>query len=230
MNAWNALAGPVVDWLVSTSWQAAVLAALVCCVQMIFRRVLGARWRYLLWSLVVARLLLPSLPESSMSLYRYVPATPTSPIYVEQVVSTPVTVPPMVTSATPALVHSHFAAPAPASTPISAKGVLFAIWLAGFLALTAFLLERNVRFRRSVLLNSRPAGDAECKLADSVARDMGVKRRLELIETDLLETPAVVGLFAPKLLLPRKVAARLSPEELALIFRHEFAHLKRGDL
>ncbi len=87
-----------------------------------------------------------------------------------------------------------------------------------------------MRFRRCVLLNARPADDAKRKLADSVARDMGVKRRLAVIETDLLETPAVVGLFAPKLLLPRKVAARLSSDELILIFRHELAHLKRGDL
>ncbi len=230
MNTWNALAAPAVDWLVSTSWQAAVLAVLVVGIQIVFRKVLSARWRYLLWILVVARLLFPSLPQSSMSLYQYVPTSPVNAIHFDQVASLSVAAPPAATSKTPTFVSSISVPPGPVSTPISPKGVLFAIWLTGFLALAASLVERNLRFRRRVLLDALPADEAKCKLADSVARDMGVHRRLAVIETDLLETPAVVGLFAPKLLLPRKVAALLSSDELTLIFRHELAHLKRGDL
>ena len=52
------------DWLLETSWQASLLALLVIAVQRIFRNTLPARWRYLLWLLVVARLLIPALPES----------------------------------------------------------------------------------------------------------------------------------------------------------------------
>jgi beta-lactamase regulating signal transducer with metallopeptidase domain len=230
MNTWNALAAPAIDWLVSTSWQAAVLAVMVVCVQVVFNKVLSARWRYLLWFLVVTRLLVPSLPESSVSLYRYVPTSPITPIHFDLVASPSVAAPLMTTSETPAVVPSNSAPPLPVSTPISPKGVLLAIWLIGFFALAASLIERNLRFRRRVLLDARPADETKRRLAESVARDMGVKRNLVVIETDLLETPAVVGLFAPKLLLPRKVSERLSTDELTLIFRHELAHLKRGDL
>ena len=42
--------------------------------------------------------------------------------------------------------------------------------------------------------------------------------------------PALCGAFRPCLLLPEDLADRLSGRELELVFLHELAHLKRGDL
>src|SRR5215471_6952084 len=50
------------DWLLRTSWQAAVLALLVLAVQWIFQKRLSASWRHALWLLVLVRLLLPVSP------------------------------------------------------------------------------------------------------------------------------------------------------------------------
>ncbi|HZM04296.1 MAG TPA: M56 family metallopeptidase [Candidatus Saccharimonadales bacterium] len=57
-------------WLLRASWQTSVLV-LVLTVQWIFRRHLGAQWRYALWLLVLRRLVLPSMPSSPMSLCNY---------------------------------------------------------------------------------------------------------------------------------------------------------------
>src|SRR5687768_14545340 len=59
-----AVSESVAAWLVRTSWQAAVLVALVAIVQVAFRRVLPPRWAFALWMLVVVRLLMPVLPAS----------------------------------------------------------------------------------------------------------------------------------------------------------------------
>lgn len=60
---------PVSAWLVRTSWQAAVLVAIVAGVQLVFGRLLAPRWRYALWMLVVVRLLMPVLPASRWSVF-----------------------------------------------------------------------------------------------------------------------------------------------------------------
>lgn len=62
------------------SWQGAVLAGLVLLVLIVVRNSLAPRWRFVLWGLVVARLLLPVIPESRFSLFNAVsrPATPRS--------------------------------------------------------------------------------------------------------------------------------------------------------
>lgn len=43
-------------------------------------------------------------------------------------------------------------------------------------------------------------------------------------------SPAVCGLFRPKVLLPRELLTKLSPEQLQWTIAHELAHVRRGDL
>ena len=39
-----------------------------------------------------------------------------------------------------------------------------------------------------------------------------------------------MGLLRPRILLPTRVVAEFQPSELRLIFLHELAHLRRGDV
>jgi hypothetical protein len=66
----------IFSWLLTASSQASVLALLVGLLQMVLRSRLNPRWRYALWLLVMARLLLPVLPESALSLFQFAPKPP----------------------------------------------------------------------------------------------------------------------------------------------------------
>jgi beta-lactamase regulating signal transducer with metallopeptidase domain len=67
----NAPSGPDLGlhWLFNHSLQAGVLVLLVLLVQWVFRRQLTHRWRFALWWIVLARLLLPFSLESAVSLF-----------------------------------------------------------------------------------------------------------------------------------------------------------------
>jgi beta-lactamase regulating signal transducer with metallopeptidase domain len=56
-------------WLLRTSWQAAVLAALILLAQFLLRKRLSAAWRHGLWFLLLIRLLMPATPGSSLSIF-----------------------------------------------------------------------------------------------------------------------------------------------------------------
>lgn len=56
-------------WLLKSSGQAAVLVVLVLAVQWLLRRKLSPRWRYALWWLVVARLLMPVSVPGPVSIF-----------------------------------------------------------------------------------------------------------------------------------------------------------------
>ena len=60
----HSVSAVLADWLVETSVQVAVLAALVWGVCALAGERITARWRYALWALVAVRLLLPVLPSS----------------------------------------------------------------------------------------------------------------------------------------------------------------------
>src|SRR4051794_26926789 len=58
------------DWLVRTSWQAGVLILCVFTLQLLLgHKRLPPRWAYALWMLVVVRLLMPAVPQSSWSVF-----------------------------------------------------------------------------------------------------------------------------------------------------------------
>jgi len=56
-------------WLLETTWQAAVLAVIILLVQRLMRHRLSPAWRYGLWFLLVARLLMPMTPRSAVSVF-----------------------------------------------------------------------------------------------------------------------------------------------------------------
>lgn len=122
---------------------------------------------------------------------------------------------PTADSATAALVSMTVPAPIAASA-VWVVGVeatapwlptLFAIWCAGALALGLVLLQQQQRFSARVV----PSGDG---------------RGYRLPAGD---SPAVIGLRRPRIVLPLDFEARFSAEEQALILAHEAVHLRRRD-
>ena len=53
---------PLLAWVLRTTWEASLLVALVLAAQWALKGKVSNRWRYNLWFLVVARLLLPAPP------------------------------------------------------------------------------------------------------------------------------------------------------------------------
>src|SRR5687767_15587779 len=60
-------------WVLRSGCEACVLAGLVLLAQRALRGRVSARWRYNLWLLVVARLVLPGVPGVSLSPFNLVP-------------------------------------------------------------------------------------------------------------------------------------------------------------
>jgi len=209
-------------WLIEASWQASVLVALVLLLHLILRSRLNPRWHHTLWLLVIARLLLPYLPESAFSIFQFAPSPP--PVVTETVTAPIFNALPVPAAGTPLL-------PAPpAAYPFSAFTVLALVWLAGALALLILTWQVNRRFARHVAVIPPVTDPRLLKLAESAQQELGLHRRLRIIESSRVQSPAIMGLFRPSLILPKDVRARFADAELRFIFLHEFAHLKRGDL
>ena len=54
-------------------------------------------------------------------------------------------------------------------------------------------------------------------------------RRVEICTTNRLDRPSVIGFFAPRILIPEWLYARLTPQELEQVVLHEAEHLCRHD-
>jgi beta-lactamase regulating signal transducer with metallopeptidase domain/ankyrin repeat protein len=210
-------------WLLTASWQASVLALLVLLLQTILRGWLNPRWRYALWLLVIVRLLLPVLPESAFSLFQVAPQP--SPALVPPVME------PLFASAIAQPATKIVSSPRSISGyPLTAFSSLSVIWFAGAVSLLFLTWEVNRRFARQVA-NSPVVTDPDVlALFAATKSELSVSRSIQLIESGQVQSPAIMGLFHPTLLLPANVGKKFDARELRFIFLHELAHLKRGDV
>src|SRR5262249_36873871 len=63
-----------------------------------------------------------------------------------------------------------------------------------------------------------------------LAGRIGVNRKVRVLLSDELPSPAVWGLFDPTIILPTQVAAQFSSKQLQWVLLHELAHIRRWDL
>lgn len=152
------------------------------------RRAVGARAAYSLWLLVpasLAGLLLPSPQRASL--------------VAQAVVGGPVG----------RAVQAASAALARTAAPnyYSSTGTL--VWVAGCLAMAAYIAFRHAAFVRSLgIVHPRPDGT---------------------YHSSTVREPMLLGTWRPRIVLPGDFESRYTPKERALILAHERAHLARRD-
>lgn len=116
------------------------------------------------------------------------------------------------------------------STPFPWSSVLLGTWLVGVSALLSYLTISSARLSRKIA-RLAPSNDAALHLIlNECLGRIPVRRPIQVVECPSITTPALHGLFRPRLLLPRGFATAFTPQELRFIILHELAHLKRHDL
>jgi beta-lactamase regulating signal transducer with metallopeptidase domain len=103
------------------------------------------------------------------------------------------------------------------------------VWLGGVAAMLAragSLVVGAEKLRRK----SRPLeNEAVLKLIQEARRKLGLMRRIQVVVTEQLTSPAVMGIVTPVLILPLSMVTTLPIGQLQLILLHELAHIQRGD-
>ena len=65
--------------------------------------------------------------------------------------------------------------------------------------------------------------------AARIARQLGLKRRVRLLQSALVDTPLVIGALKPVILLPAALITELPADQLEALLAHELAHVLRQD-
>jgi beta-lactamase regulating signal transducer with metallopeptidase domain len=102
-----------------------------------------------------------------------------------------------------------------------------ALWLVISLVRAASLAVHTLRVRR--LWNSASPIQVEANLRALLTAAFPTRRPVEICTTRQLDRPSVIGFFAPRILIPDWLFARLTPGELEQVVLHEAEHLRRRD-
>jgi len=238
MNATHALGWALVHFL----WQGVALA-IVLGVALALIRPTAARTRYTFAIVTLAAMLV-------------LPVATTLRLYEPTVVSSPATAAPSFeVNATPSPSPSPSPAPRAAGADVKSLPSLTAasqansaarftllrdrlepvlpwlvvVWMLGVLILSVRLAYGWMAARR---LRTHGTRDVSAALQDVLARlaaRLRVNRPVRLLESLLVEVPAVVGWLRPVVLVPASALTGLTPQQLEVLLAHELAHVRRYD-
>mgnify|MGYP003376702969 CR=1 FL=1 len=110
---------------------------------------------------------------------------------------------------------------------VDTAAVLPTLWLAGVVGFALYHVVGTVWFSRRVRRWSRPAGGEMVRRCGQVAAELGVKPPPLLTVSGAVDSPLVLGLLRPRLVLPE---GEIPPAELNFVLRHELTHCRRRDL
>ena len=220
------------------SWQGSLAIALV----LLARRALGARvparWHYLLWFLVLARLLVPAvvLPRSRASLenvrvfaqpFEHLPEPGARRVVLE--------VPDAGLPPRPAFTRPRAAVPSPAPLPDAVRRpwpwemAAALVWLAGAAASGVWLLGCAVALHRKLRRETFPVEADLQRLWQAGCRRWLRRTPPPIVAADWVDSPALVGGWRPTLLIPRRRADGFTAQDWEHVFAHEIAHLRWRD-
>ncbi|MGN7355751.1 M56 family metallopeptidase [Paenibacillus sp. SAF-054] len=226
------------DWIIKTTVFASVMILLILIIKVILNDRLKPGWHYLLWLLLLLRLIIPAGPQSSFSIYNLFPWAGSASNNTAHVST-----------------HTGFGEPAASDQPVSldavpstevpgpvitseggsgeaswnAKKAFIALWLMG----TGAMLIRlplshalfSIRLRRRLIA----ASPAEVSLLEKAQRTMDIRRHVRLSFSPLVSTPTLFGWIRPRLMMPLS-SLELDDVRKHHIYMHELAHMKHADI
>lgn len=102
------------------------------------------------------------------------------------------------------------------------------LWVAGILCFLGWHLFHHLRFLSAVRRWSEYIKDSDIlKQFVHTKVELGIRDRITIKSCACIQTPMVIGLLRPVVLLPQ---INIPPDKLPLILRHELVHYKRKDL
>ncbi|MCP4116293.1 MAG: DUF3887 domain-containing protein [Desulfobacteraceae bacterium] len=204
------------------SLQASVMIPVIMLIKQVLGKRLSPGWHYGLWFLLILRLLLPWSPESTISIYNLFPL-PAQLGFDGGLSGFPA---PAAGAPAPGPFHT---APGVSALPPFIKALPF-IWIFVAFAMLAYIFIRSLAFLMAVRNHSQVTRESALNLLESCKRELGIKTVLVIMETDLVQSPALFGYIRPRILLPRGMIGSMDENALRHVLLHELRHLKNHDI
>lgn len=234
------------NWLIETSIMASILVVLILCVKILFRNQLKPRWQYLLWMILIVRLLLPWSFNSTYSIYSIfsysngtaVTTVSSSKEHMKEL--TNIDYSKLVTKedsfatgstrvAEENKKQSHNNANQNDET-FSFYTIFIYIWLTGVIILGFTTIIINRRLLHFIKKQPMITDQRIVTIFENCKKSMSVQQEIPLFFAGNISSPTVVGFIRPKVLLSGVHSEILNEQQLRYIFHHELAHIKRRDV
>ncbi|MED1267620.1 M56 family metallopeptidase [Bacillus mycoides] len=228
------------DRLIETSLMASILVGFILCIKVLFRNKLTPRWQYMLWIVLMIRLLLPWSPDSSYSIYSLLSYSSSVSEVIPKNMPSTESIVNIETNHTVELESNsetvtkndepEVNASAEQQTTFSLYKLALYVWLAGVIVLAVITFITNRRLYSYIKKQADITDEQVVTVFNRCKRSMKMKKAVSLRLAGKIASPTVFSFFRPKVLLSKKHMKVLNEQQLQYVFYHELAHIKRNDV
>jgi beta-lactamase regulating signal transducer with metallopeptidase domain len=102
-------------------------------------------------------------------------------------------------------------------------------WLAGIALMSVRLFRQWAGVRRLRIIGVSEPSTAWATRFDALKSKIGVRSRVSMLVSDIVDAPMVVGWLRPLVLVPATAFTSLTPDQLQTVLAHELYHIARRD-
>ncbi len=107
--------------------------------------------------------------------------------------------------------------------------IIFMVWLLFFLLKSLKMVSGLLYIQRIRNYKTHTVTEELKQRIEHLSSQIGIRRVVRLVQSELVKVPVAVGWLKPMILLPLGIAFQLTPEQLDGILWHELAHIHRRD-
>jgi beta-lactamase regulating signal transducer with metallopeptidase domain len=107
--------------------------------------------------------------------------------------------------------------------------IIFMVWLLFFVMKSLKMVSGLLYIQRIRTYKTHDVTEELKHRIELFSDQIGIRRAIRLVQSELVKVPVAVGWLKPMILLPFGIALQLTPEQLDGILWHELAHIRRRD-
>lgn len=222
-----------------TSLYGTVVGIALIIIKILLKNRLSPKWHYLIWIVLILKLLIPFGPECAVSLFNIIPVThdinginSSVENYDKSSIHLPAGSEINSTETYKIPVQPNFNDNTVGNTDnikVNAKNIIAFIWFFGALVMLLWLMYTYISFYKKLQKETYDTNQRLTNIFEKCKKRMGVKRNLCLRVSGIVNTPSLFGVINPKIILPPETA-KLGDKEIEYVLLHELAHYKRKDV
>lgn len=175
---------------------------------------LAAKWQYLLWSVMIFKLIIPKGPESRISIFNKINVT-------EKI------------SETDLISIAYKPQPITEVPPVQRTFEIYDIvpyiWLLGFIIALLWTVISFALLKHKIHSSSCEVSNNTMEILENCKEKMGIKKKIGILAQNHIQTTSLCGVIKPKIIITKDFEIA-DINHMEYTFIHELSHYKRGDI
>ena len=227
------------SYVLSATIYGSITGITILIIKNLIKNKINKKYAYLLWMILIIKLIIPFGPESKLSLFN------TIPIKVNNTINSTVDKNSNINNID---FEANYKTKEINSIDLSGyttsselgqsthdeidmnilKKTIPIIWILVFLMFITYHTIVYIYFLRDIRKNSKDANLYLQRILKDCKEKLHIKKKIQVRIVDMINSPSLIGIFKIKILIPRNLI-NLNEEELQHIFLHELFHYKSKD-